>query len=116
MEGEEGAEGRVNDDAEKVERVRDFSKGGANANGNKEDQPASKELEPELDTEAEKEKQARNLKKRLRQARDLREKKDKGQNLLPEQFEKVIKIQELIRQLDSLGFDSEGVRKAQDMG
>lgn len=67
---------------------------------------------PELDPEAEKEKQARNLKKKLRQARELREKKNKGENLLPEQFEKVIKINELIRQLDSLGFDSEGTRKA----
>ncbi|KAL8738737.1 MAG: hypothetical protein Q9181_000492 [Wetmoreana brouardii] len=64
-----------------------------------------------LDPEAEKERQARNLKKKLRQARDLREKKDKGENLLPEQFAKVIKINELIRQLDSLGFDAEGERK-----
>ena len=71
-----------------------------------------KEKEPQqTDLEAEKEKQARNLKKKLRQARDLREKKDKGENLLPEQFEKVIKIQELMRQLEGLGFDSEGNRK-----
>ncbi len=73
------------------------------------------EPEPEVDPEAEKEKQARNLKKKLRQARELREKKDKGENLLPEQFEKVIKIQELIRQLDSLGFDSDGAKKAKDV-
>lgn len=72
------------------------------------------EPEPEADPEAEKEKQARNLKKKLRQARDLREKKDKGENLLPEQFEKVIKIQELIRQLDSLGFESDGAERAKD--
>ncbi|MCJ1310136.1 hypothetical protein MMC25_003797 [Agyrium rufum] len=72
--------------------------------------PVSTELEPE----AEKEKQARNLKKKLRQARELREKKDKGENLLPEQFEKVIKIQELIRQLDSLGFDTGGNKKEND--
>ncbi|KAI4134241.1 MAG: hypothetical protein LQ347_001693 [Umbilicaria vellea] len=64
-----------------------------------------------LDVEAENEKQARNLKKKLRQARDLRDKKDKGENLLPEQFEKVIKISELIRELDSLGFDPEGQPK-----
>ncbi|KAI4129101.1 MAG: hypothetical protein LQ338_002399 [Usnochroma carphineum] len=69
------------------------------------------EQDAELDPEAEKEKQARNLKKKLRQARELREKKDKGENLLPEQFAKVIKINELIRQLDSLGFDAEGERK-----
>ena len=71
--------------------------------------------EVNVDAEAEKDRQARSLKKRLRQARDLREKKDKGENLLPEQFEKVIKIQELIRQLDGLGFDSDGHRKAKDV-
>ncbi|KAL8907044.1 MAG: hypothetical protein Q9207_001656 [Kuettlingeria erythrocarpa] len=70
-----------------------------------------KVVEEVLDPEAEKEKQARNLKKKLRQARELREKKEKGENLLPEQFAKVIKISELIRQLDSLGFDAEGERK-----
>ena len=69
--------------------------------------------EAELDPEAEKEKQARTLKKKLRQARELREKSEKGENLLPEQFEKVIRINELIRQLDNLGFDPEGERKAQ---
>ena len=63
------------------------------------------------DPAAEKEKQVRGLKKKLRQARELREKKDQGQNLLPEQFEKVIKINELIRQLDNLGFDAEGEPK-----
>lgn len=71
----------------------------------------SKEEPQSLDPEAEKEKQVRNLKKKLRQARDLREKKDQGENLLPEQFEKVIKINELIRQLDSLGFDTNGEPK-----
>lgn len=64
-----------------------------------------------LDPEAEKEKQARNLKKKLRQAKELKEKKAKGENLLPEQFEKMIKINELIRQLDNLGFDADGERK-----
>jgi partner of Y14 and mago protein len=64
-----------------------------------------------VDEDAEKEKLARNLKKKLRQARELREKKDKGDSLLPEQFEKVIKINELIRQLDSLGFDADGEPK-----
>ncbi|KAL8860402.1 MAG: hypothetical protein Q9178_003061 [Gyalolechia marmorata] len=71
------------------------------------------EAETTLDPEAEKDKQARNLKKKLRQARELREKKANGENLLPEQFAKVIKINELIRQLDSLGFDADGERKEQ---
>ncbi|OJJ45393.1 hypothetical protein ASPZODRAFT_134041 [Penicilliopsis zonata CBS 506.65] len=64
-----------------------------------------------VDPEVEKEKKARNLKKKLRQARELREKKDSGEALLPEQLEKVIKINELVRQLDSLGFDSNGEKK-----
>ncbi|PGH13010.1 hypothetical protein AJ80_06494 [Polytolypa hystricis UAMH7299] len=72
-----------------------------------------REPAPEVatDPEAEREKKARNLKKKLRQARELSDKKDKGEDLLPEQFEKVIKIQELIRQLDALGFDADGEPK-----
>ncbi|CAI7606173.1 unnamed protein product [Penicillium bialowiezense] len=67
--------------------------------------------EGKVDVEAENEKKARNLKKKLRQARDLREKKEQGEGLLPEQLDKVIKIQELVRQLDALGFDSNGDKK-----
>ena len=72
-------------------------------------EPSPSKDEP--DSEAEKEKLARNLKKKLRQARELREKKEKGDSLLPEQFAKVIKINELIRQLDSLGFNADGEPK-----
>lgn len=68
------------------------------------------ESEP-VDPVVEREKQVRTLKKKLRQARELREKKDNGEDLLPEQFEKVIKINELIRQLDGLGFNAEGEPK-----
>jgi partner of Y14 and mago protein len=69
--------------------------------------------EPERpkDPEAEKEKEAKKLMKKLRQAKELKDKKEKGDKLLPEQFEKVIKINELIRQLESLGFDSQGDKK-----
>jgi partner of Y14 and mago protein len=70
-----------------------------------------KPVEEPVDVEAEKEKKARNLKKKLRQARDLRDKKNSGEALLPEQLEKVIKIQELVRQLDAIGFDSNGDKK-----
>lgn len=76
---------------------------------------AKAELDTALDPEAEKEKKARNLKKKLRQARELSEKKDKGESLLPEQFAKVIKINELIRELDALGFDAEGEKKKADV-
>ncbi|KAI9775165.1 MAG: hypothetical protein M1839_001416 [Geoglossum umbratile] len=61
-----------------------------------------------LDPSAEKEKQARNLRKKLRQAKDLMDRKESGENLLPEQLEKVIKINELVRQLDSLGISADG--------
>ncbi|KAF2268626.1 hypothetical protein CC78DRAFT_379295 [Lojkania enalia] len=66
-----------------------------------------------VDLEAEKEKEAKKLLKKLRQARELKDKKEKGDVLLPEQFEKVIKITELIRQLEGLGFDSNGDRKTE---
>ncbi|KAK8227471.1 RNA binding protein Pym [Phyllosticta capitalensis] len=66
------------------------------------------------DPEAENEKEAKKLTKKLRQARELKDKKDKGDSLLPEQFEKVIKMSELIRQLDNLGFDANGEKKKQD--
>ncbi|KAL1597299.1 hypothetical protein SLS60_008883 [Paraconiothyrium brasiliense] len=66
---------------------------------------------PPADLEAEKEKEAKKLMKKLRQAKELKDKKEKGDVLLPEQFEKVIKINELIRQLESLGFDAQGEKK-----
>jgi partner of Y14 and mago protein len=64
-----------------------------------------------VDPEVQREKEAKKLLKKLRQARDLKDKKEKGAALLPEQFEKVIKINELIRQLEGLGFDSNGDKK-----
>lgn len=72
-------------------------------------QPQSKP--EEVDPEAEREKKARNLKKKLKQAKELKDKKEGGQSLLPEQIAKVIKINELIRELDALGFDAEGEPK-----
>lgn len=64
-----------------------------------------------VDPEVEKEKKARNLKKKLKQAKDLKSRKAEGETLLPEQIAKVIKINELIRELEALGFDSEGEPK-----
>lgn len=65
----------------------------------------------DIDPEVEREKKARNIKKKLKQAKDLKDKKEGGEALLPEQISKVIKINELIRELDALGFDSEGEPK-----
>lgn len=69
-----------------------------------------------VDPEVEREKKARNLKKKLKQAKELKDKKEGGQALLPEQIAKVIKINELVRELAALGFDSEGepVKKEDD--
>ncbi|USP75176.1 uncharacterized protein yc1106_02450 [Curvularia clavata] len=78
---------------------------------NKDQASANPEPEKVVDPEVEKEKEAKKLAKKLRQARELKDKKEKGDKLLPEQFEKVIKINELIRQLDTLGFDAQGERK-----
>ncbi|KAM0255431.1 hypothetical protein ACHAQJ_005799 [Trichoderma viride] len=75
----------------------------------KENQPKAEEADPEV----EREKKARSLKKKLKQAKDLKMKKDGGEGLLPEQIAKVIKINELIRELDALGFDSEGEPKSE---
>ncbi|KAK3625045.1 hypothetical protein LTR56_013659 [Elasticomyces elasticus] len=87
--------------------------GGGSENGIEDDSAAKVEdvVPVELDPEVEAAKEARKLAKKLRQARELKEKNEKGDALLPEQFAKVIKIQELIRQLDSLGFDGEGEKK-----
>lgn len=68
----------------------------------------------EVDPEVEKAKEAKKLVKKLRQARELKDKKDQGTALLPEQIGKVIRINELIRQLDALGFDTEGEKKTED--
>jgi len=73
-----------------------------------------KEKVEELDPGAEREKKARNLKKKLKQAKELKEKVEDGGALLPEQFAKVIKINELIRELDALGFDAEGEPKVKE--
>ncbi|KAH7115176.1 hypothetical protein B0J11DRAFT_126228 [Dendryphion nanum] len=91
--------------------------GDSNASQTKDKEPIRPKDLPEpsqaVDPEAEKEKESKKLLKKLRQARDLKDKKDKGDALLPEQFEKVIKINELIRQLEGLGFDANGNKKTE---
>ncbi|KAF2650935.1 hypothetical protein K491DRAFT_682557 [Lophiostoma macrostomum CBS 122681] len=80
---------------------------------------ASRDVEPDeeaqkpVDPAVEKEKEAKKLLKKLRQARDLKDKKEKGDVLLPEQFEKVIKINELMRQLENLGINPNEDKKAE---
>lgn len=74
----------------------------------------SSESQPKDDPDSERLREARKLAKKLRQARDLKSKKDEGGGLLPEQIAKVIKINELVRQLDHLGFDENGDPKSSD--
>ena len=70
---------------------------------------AAGDAKPEaVDPEVEKEKKARNLKKKLKQARDLQNKKEGGEALLPEQIAKMMKINELVRELEALGFEEAG--------
>lgn len=107
-------------EARKKAKAADEADGGAKLKeiGKGSEKKDRREKEPEkveqVDPEAEKEKKARNLKKKLKQAKELKEKKEGGAALLPEQFAKVIKISELIRELDSLGFDAEGEPKVKD--
>ncbi|KAI1409784.1 hypothetical protein F5Y13DRAFT_169459 [Hypoxylon sp. FL1857] len=76
-----------------------------------EDSSAAK-FEEVVDPEVEREKKARNLKKKLKQAKELKSKKEGGESLLPEQIAKVIKINELVRELEALGFDADGEPKS----
>jgi partner of Y14 and mago len=73
---------------------------------------AQEEKKEEVDPEVEKEKKVRNLKKKLKQAKELKDKKDGGGALLPEQIAKVIKINELVRELEKLGIDADAETKA----
>lgn len=65
------------------------------------------------DSDAEKihERDARKLAKKLRQAKELKSRKEKGDTLLPEQLEKVIRINGITKQLEDLGFDTNGDKK-----
>ncbi|KFH40883.1 Partner of Y14 and-like protein [Hapsidospora chrysogenum ATCC 11550] len=85
--------------------------GNGAANGGKQETQPLKQ-EERVDPEVEREKKARNLKKKLKQAKDLQSKREGGESLLPEQIAKVIKINELIRELEGLGFDAEGEPKS----
>ncbi|KAB5580694.1 hypothetical protein GE09DRAFT_1051216 [Coniochaeta sp. 2T2.1] len=99
----------------KRREARKKAKAGAGAgeeeDGEKVMERKEQKTEETVDPEVEREKKARNLKKKLKQAKDLKNKKDAGEGLLPEQIAKVIKINELIRELDALGFDAEGEPK-----
>ncbi|POS87951.1 hypothetical protein EPUL_001326, partial [Erysiphe pulchra] len=81
-------------DAINLEGAREMAQGITDVSNTKES------TQDVLDVEMEK--KARSLKKKLKQARDLEEKRDKGSNLLPEQLTKILRINELVRELNSL--------------
>lgn len=60
------------------------------------------------------EKKIRKLQKQLRKARELEDQKRGGGKLLPQELAKVMKIHELIRDLNKLGFDAVGESGARD--
>ncbi|TGZ78609.1 hypothetical protein EX30DRAFT_288029, partial [Ascodesmis nigricans] len=76
----------------------------AKENTKKEADPAPEEQKP-VDEQAEKEKKAKAIRKKIRQANDLKSRREGGEALLPEQLDKIIKLNELMRQLKALGFD-----------
>lgn len=65
---------------------------------------ASPQLKPER-TQEEKEKQAKGIRKKIRQTNDLRVRKEGGENLQPDQLEKLSKLDELVSQLNALGLE-----------
>lgn len=104
----------ANKNAKRREARKKAKEGGGGGDNKKElptTQPAENgenNAEEVVDPEVERKKKARNLTKKLKQAKELQDKKDGGQSLLPEQIAKVIKINELVRELAALGFDTEG--------
>lgn len=83
------------------------------ASGVQQEQQDGQALE-QADPQVETAKKARAIKKKLRQARELQNKKEDGQALLPEQIAKVIKINELVRELEALGLGEEDEAKDKD--
>lgn len=80
----------------------------AGVNGNApEPTKATTKATPDEKAHADEEKKVKRLKKKLREARELQAKKAKGEGLLQEQFDKVSRIEELVRQLDELGVEDE---------
>ncbi|RVD85976.1 uncharacterized protein DFL_004274 [Arthrobotrys flagrans] len=54
------------------------------------------------------EKKAKGLQKKIRQAQELKSRKERGETLLPEQLDKALRLGELIRDLEKLGVKYEG--------
>ena len=95
--------------AKKKERKKAKKEGGEKEEGGEGDDketvpPVVSSINAADATPEEKEKLAKAIRKKIRQANELKTRKDGGESLLPEQLEKVIKMSELMRKLDALGF------------
>ncbi|KAF3167075.1 hypothetical protein TWF225_002453 [Orbilia oligospora] len=69
-------------------------------------EPAKAEGEAAVSEDVEK--KAKGLHKKIRQAQELKSRKEKGETLLPEQLDKALRLGELIRDLEKLGVKYEG--------
>ncbi|KAF3941590.1 hypothetical protein ABW19_dt0207293 [Dactylella cylindrospora] len=69
--------------------------------------PATPVSAPEPAASADVEKKAKGLQKKIRQAQELKARKDRGETLLPEQLDKALRLGELIRDLEKLGIKYE---------
>lgn len=119
QESERAQSGASNKNAKRREARKKAKAAGGDGDGDGTEERKAGEgeskAEEAVDPEVEKQKKARGLKKKLKQAKDLKNKKEDGETLLPEQIAKVIKINELIRELDALGFDAEGEPKGAEV-
>ncbi|RPA95901.1 hypothetical protein L873DRAFT_1284800 [Choiromyces venosus 120613-1] len=99
--GQPETDGRATESDEKINKSqKDDPPSTTPAAGDSKPEQANTEQTPD-----EKEKLAKAIRKKIRQANELKIRKEVGESLLPEQLEKVIKLQELTRQLSALGFD-----------
>jgi len=83
-------------------KAKEREKGDESSKASEESTPMARPGEPSVD---DREKQAKAIRKKIRQANELKSRRDGGENLLPEQLEKVIRMNELVRQLNALGFE-----------
>lgn len=104
------------DSAEKDTKatVKDHAKQNLASKGDTKHPTPDVSKDPVVDLQVEREKKARNLKKKLKQAKELQTKKENGEGLLPEQIAKVIKINELVRELSLLGFGESDIATQKD--
>ncbi|KAK6501971.1 hypothetical protein TWF481_009790 [Arthrobotrys musiformis] len=98
-EGEEGEEGGAEEGAE------EGAPAAAAAATPAEPEPTKTEGAP---ASVDAEKKAKGLQKKIRQAQELKSRKEKGETLLPEQLDKALRLGELIRDLEKLGVKYEG--------